>query len=132
MKLKRFEGPLNAGYSFWCAGCNDRHMVCTEAKPGYSGPVWSFNGDLDRPVFGPSVLVTSGHYCRGYQTGHGCYCTANAEEIAAGREPFPYKCGICHTFVGCNGAQPGQIIYLGDCTHELAGRVIDLPEIPDA
>lgn len=36
----------------------------------------------------------------------------------------------CHTFVGCNGAQPGQIIYLGDCSHALAGQVRPLAEMP--
>lgn len=132
MKLKRFEGPVNAGYSFWCAGCKECHMIVTEAKPGYSGPTWSFNGDVDRPVISPSILVTSGHHCRGFKPGDSCWCTANAEEIAAGREPYSYSCGICHTFIGYSGAQPGQIVYLNDCTHALAGQTIDLPEIPNA
>lgn len=35
---------------------------------------------------------------------------------------------LCHSFVGCNGAQPGEIVFLSDCTHALAGQVRPLPE----
>lgn len=105
MKLKRFEGEHYAGYSFWCAGCGMRHMVNTEESDGKGRPVWGFNGDLERPVFTPSVLVWWDE----------------------GEERTPKR---CHSFVGCNGAAPGQIIYLADCTHALAGQVIDLPDIP--
>jgi hypothetical protein len=31
---------------------------------------------------------------------------------------------VCHSFV-----RNGQIQYLGDCTHRLAGQTVDLPEI---
>lgn len=66
---------------------------------------WSFNGDLDNPVFGPSLRCESGR---------------------AGKTPNH----ICHSFIGCNGALPGQIIYLSDSTHDLAGQTVDLPEVP--
>ena len=36
---------------------------------------------------------------------------------------------VCHSFVGCNGALPGQIIFLSDCTHDLAGQVVDLADL---
>lgn len=32
----------------------------------------------------------------------------------------------CHCFL-----RHGQIQYLSDCTHELAGQTIDLPDLPD-
>ena len=35
---------------------------------------------------------------------------------------------LCHSYVGINGAKPGQIIYLNDSQHYLAGKVVDLPE----
>lgn len=70
---------------------------------------WSFNGDFDLPVFGPSINEWWG--------GDG-----------VGEDHIPLH--RCHSFIGCNGAAPGQIIYLGDCTHKLAGQVRDLPEIP--
>lgn len=33
---------------------------------------------------------------------------------------------VCHSFV-----TDGKIQYLGDCTHDMAGQTIDLPEITD-
>jgi len=81
----------------------------TVESPHVAGqPHWSFNGDLEKPVFGPSVL-SSWERWRG-----------------DGLQPEKH---VCHSFVGCNGAQPGQITFLGDCTHALAGRTVDLPEI---
>lgn len=32
--------------------------------------------------------------------------------------------GVCHLFV-----TDGKIHYLGDCTHALAGKTVDLPEV---
>jgi hypothetical protein len=37
---------------------------------------------------------------------------------------------VCHSFIGINGAKPGEIIFLSDCTHALAGQVRPLPELP--
>ncbi len=72
---------------------------------------WTFNGDFDRPVFSPSVLST---------------CEWGEDE----------RKDVCHSWVGCNGAQPGQIKFLSDCTHALAGQTVDLPDLateePDA
>jgi hypothetical protein len=38
--------------------------------------------------------------------------------------PFAGKVNICHSFV-----KDGMIEYLSDCTHELAGQTVELPEI---
>lgn len=68
-----------------------------------SGPgAWAWNGSLDAPTFSPSVLVTYGDH-------------------AGARR--------CHSFVGCNGAQPGEIVFLSDCTHALAGQIVPLPDL---
>lgn len=123
MKVKRWEGGGQAGYSFFCPGCKSRHSVRT------GGASWTFNGDVHKPVLSPSVLVTSGHYA-GRMADGSCWCTYNAEQLAKGEEPAPFTCQRCHSFVGCNGAQPGQIIFLSDSTHELAGQTVDLPDLP--
>lgn len=94
---------------FWCPGCKEMHVVT-------SG--WSFNGDYDRPTFHPSVLVSSGHYARQFKLGDHCWCTYNAEHPD---EPAPYKCERCHTWI-----RDGQIVFLSDCTHELAGKTVPL------
>jgi hypothetical protein len=87
------------------------------------GPGWVFNGNYDRPTFSPSILVTSGHYAG---SGSKCWCTYNASEIAAGREPSGFKCSRCHSFV-----RNGQIQFLTDCTHKLAGKTVDLGLPPE-
>lgn len=66
---------------------------------------WTFNGDFERPVFSPSLNTWWG---------------------GEGTGVPPHR---CHSFIGCNGAQPGQITFLGDCTHALASQTVDLPEI---
>lgn len=104
------SGPI---YGFHCPGCNDVHHVATK--------LWEFNGDMRRPTFSPSLLVRSGHYAPGQRDGH-CWCTYNAEHP---NEEAPFNCYQCHSFV-----RDGQIEFLGDCTHWLAGQTIELPVIP--
>jgi hypothetical protein len=63
------------------------------------GPRWSWNGDAHRPTFKPSILV---------------------------RRPDPdgeLPEDVCHSFV-----RDGQIQFLNDCTHALAGQTVPLPE----
>lgn len=60
---------------------------------------WSFNGDRERPTFSPSM-----------------YSVARNAEM--GLEE------ICHSFV-----RDGRIEYLSDCTHAMAGKTVDLPEV---
>ena len=105
------------GLGFWCPGCKEMHVVWVGEGPG---PRWSWNGDVEKPVFGPSVLVTG--VVRLTDEQHAAWMAG-----AALPEPTPMR---CHSFVGCNGAQPGQIVFLGDCTHELAGQTVDLPDVP--
>ena len=40
-------------YLFWCPGCGTHHVVRTEGP----GPVWQWNGDVDKPTVSPSILV---------------------------------------------------------------------------
>jgi len=68
-----------------------------------SGPgAWGFNGDHERPTFTPSVFVNA---------------------------PGPYHAPhlpSCHSFV-----RDGQIQFLGDCTHTLAGQTVPLVAADD-
>lgn len=101
--LRSCEG---GGLRYWCQGCEDLHGV--QVGEG-SGPRWGYNGNPDKPTFSPSVLTTY---------------SANpdaSDEFAEWR-----KERICHTFI-----TDGQVQFLGDCTHELAGQTLPLPELPD-
>jgi len=101
---------------FWCPGCGMPHQVGVGAG---DGPRWGYNGDPDRPTFAPSVLVTS-HELRPPVT------PDNLAEF--GRNPWPQEKVqiVCHSFVTA-----GQIQFLGDCTHALAGQTVDLPAWPE-
>lgn len=130
-KLRNIAG---GGLGFWCPGCREMHVVWTGEGPGDR---WSWNGDAEKPVFGPSVLVRTYRYPSPYEPDsnpeHAEIRQKFEQAGAAGHEwmmDHPKWGRRCHTFVGCNGAQPGQIVFLGDCTHELAGQTVDLPDVP--
>jgi hypothetical protein len=89
---------------------------------GTQHPVWSWNGSMEIPTFIPSILITDGHYVLGHK-GQDCWCTYNREHPD---EPSPFHCGICHSYVTA-----GWIHFLADCTHELAGMTVNLPEWED-
>lgn len=114
-KLRSTEGN---GLMFWCPGCDQQHVIHHGG-----GDAWRWDGDAERPTFSPSVLMTSGHYLSDHKPGSPCWCTYNAEHPD---KPAPFKCTVCHSFV-----RAGKIQFLNDCSHGLAGRTVDLPELPD-
>lgn len=65
-------------------------------NPG--GPKWKFNGDLERPTFTPSLLV---------------YAIPATENWPGSPR--------CHSFI-----TGGQMQFLGDSTHALAGKTVAL------
>lgn len=89
---------------FRCPGCDDNHQI--------SVGTWTFNGDLERPTFTPSVLVGGVQWAPSMG-----FHKPNHVGIAVG-EPI-----VCHSFV-----TDGRIEFLGDCTHALAAQTVDLPE----
>lgn len=88
---------------FWCPGCDGAHQVQIGAGPG---PRWGFDGNFERPTFTPSVLVTYG----------------GPDADRDGAPP-----AICHSFV-----RQGQIQFLNDCTHALAGQTVPLKPFNEA
>ncbi|WP_041702832.1 DUF6527 family protein [Pseudogulbenkiania sp. NH8B] len=115
---KKLRSGAGGALTFWCPGCKDTHTISHGAG---HGPRWGWNGNAESPTFTPSVLVRSGHYVPGCDP-ESCWCTYNAEHPD---EPAPFVCGICHSFV-----TDGQIQFLSDSTHELAGRTVPLPDLP--
>lgn len=105
------------GVLIHCPGCGDDHVLPTTAGHGAQ---WSWNGDLARPTFNPSLLVRSGHYARHHEPGDSCWCTY----VPANGKPSPFSCYTCHSFI-----RGGRIQFLSDCTHALAGQTVDLPEL---
>jgi len=106
--LRSLEGGMVA---FWCPGCDEAHAIPVSTGPKEAGR-WGYNGNPDHPTFSPSILVT----------GTRPITDAEHARIMAGEKitPEPQR---CHSFV-CDG----QIQFLGDCTHKLAGQTVPLPE----
>ena len=98
MKLYKTENKRDGDpdYYFQCPGCKCDHGIWVTPYYNGNGATWSFNGDVNKPTFSPSIKVTC---------------------------PTPKRMLICHSFV-----KDGKIEYLSDCTHELAGQTIELPE----
>lgn len=95
---------VTEGVHFRCPGCDEVHGISL----GPSG--WTWNGDLERPTFQPSVLVGGVQW----DTASGFHKPNH--HVAPG-EPI-----VCHSFV-----TDGRIQFLSDSTHELAGQTVDLP-----
>ena len=47
---------------FHCPGCGYSHPYRIKSDDGL--PVWSWNGDLEKPTFRPSLLVNKGHVAK--------------------------------------------------------------------
>lgn len=95
--------------AFWCPGCDAMHAipVSTQHDPGRA---WGYNGNPDAPTFTPSILVSYPHWVPPAPTD----------------QPQVQVIDICHSFV-----TDGQIQFLCDCTHALAGRTVPLPPFPE-
>lgn len=85
---------------FHCGPCGHSHGVPVKEIPHrYSCNGWTFNGDWERPTLAPSLLVNS---------------------VGAGPE---FKPTVCHLFI-----REGQIQYLSDCTHAMAGQTVPMED----
>lgn len=106
-KLRSLEGGR---IMFFCPGCKENHVI--QVEPGTSVKPWGWNRDVERPTFTPSILVkgkrriTEDEYQR----------IKNGEDVKIPKL-------ICHSFV-----TDGQIRFLNDSTHDLAGQTVELPD----
>lgn len=113
MKLKPvvqyIDGPV-VGYNIYCPGCKRVHSIST--KRGYLKSHWLFNGNEQAPSFTPSILVQ--YSCpEGFSSNH-----------PAPRDwTGPMVNHVCHSFI-----KDGMFQFLGDCTHELRGQTVPIPE----
>lgn len=103
----------------YCPGCKTHHVL--NIKEHKRGPGWGFNQNFERPTFTPSLLVKTGLHA-GAQL-----APLNDPEYPKAEEWNKFlkeTSTICHSFI-----TDGRIQFLGDSTHELAGKTVDLPEI---
>jgi len=105
--------PVNsdrAPFAFVCPGCKGAHVLPTDVtRDG-----WKFNGNLEAPTFEPSILSKRSEWPTDEEHAR----------IMAG-EKVELKQRICHSYV-----TDGNIRFLDDCTHELKGQTVPLPDLP--
>lgn len=82
---------------------NNHHVFYCPGCKGHHAisNIWQYNNDPDKPTISPSILVNGTI------------------------KPYPGMIR-CHSFV-----TDGKIQYLSDCTHDMAGQTVDLPDWPD-
>lgn len=105
---------------FVCPGCRRVHGI--QFGEG-EGPRWTWNGDAEKPTFQPSILVRGGDFTPAGQEAYDAWREAGCPSPAP---EFESISTVCHSFVA-----DGQIQFLGDCTHALAGKTVPLPAWPD-
>lgn len=86
---------------FWCEGCDTHHAYTTKLGQGETGPCWQGPGDPTAPTFSPSLL------CNGNTPAKDLHPHTTAHR--------------CHLYV-----RNGQVQYLSDCSHHLAGRTVPI------
>jgi hypothetical protein len=94
--------------SFFCPGCKDIHYFNVGKD---LNPYWEWNNDLIKPTVSPSLLITGVKKMTDDE-----YNVYLQKSILP--EPVPMT---CHSFI-----RDGNIEFLNDCTHELAGKTIPL------
>lgn len=111
--------------TWWCLGCEGAHSI---AYGEGSGPRWGWNGDVNKPTFTPSVLVTwtEPKNLHDPEAMNRDIIEAGARR-EAGEQNVKVPCvdKVCHSFV-----VNGQMQFLGDCTHSLAGQTVDIQPWP--
>lgn len=80
--------------------------------------MWTWNGDVERPTIERSVLV-----CYYVISKEGYDMIERGEKPPAGQK-YPGRAMVCHSYV-----RDGNIEFLGDCTHRLAGKTVPLPPV---
>ena len=108
--------------AFRCPGCHEAHQVSVGDGPG---PRWQWNGNVERPTFSPSILVTGADFTEAGRAAYEAWCAAGCPKGGVPAEGFERRDTRCHSFV-----RDGQIEFLGDCTHALAGQTVPLPAWP--
>jgi len=91
-------------YLFNCPGCKNWHRFHSGGVEAPNKPQWEFDGNMDKPTLSPSYLTWHG--------GTGADGKWNDRHY------------VCHSFI-----KNGMIQFLGDCTHELKNKTIELLDI---
>jgi hypothetical protein len=109
------------GLIYYCQGCEQAHRI--EVGNGR----WTWNGDVENPTFSPSVKVSGRKFTPKGEADYQAWAAAGYPKNADGSmHSFDNAPTVCHTFI-----TNGMVQFLSDCTHELAGQTLPLPDLPE-
>lgn len=108
MRISDFLRKTESGYSHWCPACDERHNFYVD-RPTNKGARWTFDGNVEMPTFTPSMNIRRG-----------------PRPIVPKGRTDAGQVDVCHYFL-----RNGEIQFLGDCTHALAGKTVPLPKFPE-
>lgn len=91
-KVERGTGGEASQFEWWafkCPGCDDTHHFYTKYR-GNTKFEWTFNGDVDKPTFTPSLLLSRpGKRCHLFVTdGKIIYCGDCDHKLAGQTVPM--------------------------------------------
>lgn len=115
LSRKLYRGGAPGHLLFHCPGCDSLHTVAVE-QPNSLGARWSWNGDVERPTFAPSLLIRWTQWDPPAHT---------QDKVTRGEIVQREVHCCCHSFI-----RDGMIQFLNDCTHALAGQTVPLPDMP--
>lgn len=84
---------------FWCPGCDQAHGVYVEKGNNEQQIVWDFNGNMEKPTFSPSILLSGHdkHICHSFVTDGRIQflqdCTHHLAGFTADLPSWPYPPG---------------------------------------
>lgn len=82
-----WEAEFGTTLLHWCPGCNRAHPISVE-KPNHSNAKWSWNGDIERPTFSPSINIV-GHCHYFIRDGMIEFCADSKHNLAGRTVPLP-------------------------------------------
>lgn len=100
------SSQYGGGIAHWCPACNGMHLFSLDGP----GAKWTWNGNVEKPTFTPSMLIRTGP----------------RPTVPVGR-PDAGKVDVCHYIM-----TDGMINFCVDCTHEMAGQSVPIPDWPYA
>ena len=104
---------------FNCPGCNQNHELPVK---GIGTVTWQWDGNINTPTLSPSILITGTKMTEKGEADYNQWYLDGCK--SEGVSAFESVDTVCHSFL-----RNGKLEFLSDCTHELKGQTVSLPEL---
>lgn len=104
---------------FLCPGCKKNHELPIK---GIGTVTWTWDGNIEAPTLSPSILTRYNKMTEKGESDYNSWYTNGCKSEDA--QAFDSVEVVCHSFL-----KAGKLEFLSDCTHELKGQTVSLPEL---